>query len=188
MVLRDFCTEERIMRFAEEAGLEMVKDESSDEPMGVVRDVAWRVIPGLILQYVRDSRSGCSILSVGGRPPESAERIERSVEENFKPWGLSELVTEARSCQEKGDRMRAVLRAGVGAPAGFDRSFYEVIENAISDEDPEIRWAGLWATSYSRWGEFRELVKNVMENDPEEVLRSQAGVILQGIDGDREAG
>lgn len=67
----------------------------------------------------------------------------------------------------------------MGAPHSYDRRFFKVIRAAIRSRDAEVRSAGVWAASYSRWDKFRDLLEKTAEADPEPSIRRDARVILE---------
>ncbi|WP_369387698.1 hypothetical protein AB5J72_08835 [Streptomyces sp. CG1] len=179
MILKDWATEERVMQLAAGLDLEVVKDSSPDVELGIVRHVTWRVVEGLILEYAVDSRSRTSFLAVGGSPAEGVREIERSIEKNLEPWTLRELLSAVDRVSGAGDLTQALLRAGVGSPHDFDKRFFKRIKAAFGHPDPRVRYAGLWATAYSRWSEFRDLIAEMAESDDVDDLRRDARVILR---------
>ncbi|WP_406103390.1 hypothetical protein OG698_14290 [Streptomyces sp. NBC_01003] len=183
LVLRGWGSEEEVMRFADEGNFELLQDESSDMENGIVRDVIWRITPGILLQYAVDSRSKCSVFTLTGTPAEDVKGIAESIEKGVHPWTLEELlsgVDRSKGAQEIYD---AVLRAGIGAPHEFDKRFYKRIRKAVRNKDATIRSAGIWAASYSRWEEFRPDLEAAARNDPEPTLRRDAQVILDNYSG-----
>ncbi|MFC5802032.1 hypothetical protein [Streptomyces formicae] len=181
LILKDWGSEEEVMQFGAEGGWEVLVDEASDIRQGIVRNVIWRVAPGLVLQYAVDSRSHCSAFVLIGSPEDSVQRLQESIERNLQPWTLKELVAavdKAERAQGAEELYRAVLRAGIGAPRGFDKKFFTCIRRAILGNDPRLRSAGIWATAYSRWPEFLPLLTDVARQDPVDSLRRDAQIIL----------
>ncbi|MFF3455050.1 hypothetical protein ACFYXH_12080 [Streptomyces sp. NPDC002730] len=178
LILKDWGSEEEVMQFGAEGNWEVLEDDSFDIPEGIVRNVMWRVAPGIVLQYAVDSRSRCSVFVIIGSPEDSVQRLQESIERNLQPWTLKELNTAVDRAEGREDLYRAVLRAGVGAPREFDRKFFKRIKKSILDSDARIRSAGIWATAYSRWPEFVPLLTDVSQQDPVESLRRDARIIL----------
>jgi len=178
MVLKDAYTEEKVMCFAAELDLEALRDVAADPALGLTRHVIWRITPGIVLEYAADSRSRCSFLAVGGYPRDLVQEIEKSIEKNLKPWTLREVLSAVDRADGVEELAGAVLRAGVAAPQGFDKKMFKSIKRAILHIDHRIRYAGLWATAYSRWSEFRDLIAGVADGDELYTLRRDAQVIL----------
>jgi hypothetical protein len=178
LVLKEWGTEEEVMEFASKGNLELLRDETHDIPLGITRNAVWRVTPGVVLQYAVDSRSQCSVFALSGSPVDTVQRFQESIEKNLLPWTLKELITEVDKAKGSREISQAVLRAGMGAPREFDKKFFKRIKKALLSRDSEIRSAGMWATSYSRWDEFREMLSEISQQDPEASLRREAQIIL----------
>lgn len=166
------------MQFADEGGYELLRDESSTIENGIVRDMMWRLTPGIVLQYAVDSRSGCSIFAVAGSPAEDVEGIAESMERGLHPWSLKDLLTAVDRARTPQESYEAILRAGVGAPQQVDKRFLKRIRKALRSKDPTIRSAGVWATAYSRWPAFLPDLHTLAHDDPDAGLRRDATTIL----------
>ncbi|WP_330292152.1 hypothetical protein [Streptomyces sp. NBC_00576] len=183
LILQGWGSEEEVMQFAAEGNFELLQDESSDIENGIVRDVIWRITPGIVLQYAVDSRSKCSVFALTGTPAEDVKGIVESIEQGVHPWTLEELLSAVDRAKGTQETCEAVLRAGIGAPHQFDKRFYKRLRKAVRSKDGTIRSAGIWATSYSRWEEFRTDLQGAARNDPEPGLRRDAQVILDHYSG-----
>ncbi|WP_326670017.1 hypothetical protein [Streptomyces canus] len=183
LVLRGWGSEAEVMQFAAEGKFELLQDESSDIENGIVRDVIWRITPGIVLQYAMDSRSDCSVFALTGSPAEDVRRITQSIERGVHPWALDQLLTAVDRAKGAQQTREAVLRAGIGAPHEFDKRFHKRIRKALRSKDVTIRSAGIWATSYSRWQEFRSDLEATAHHDPEPELRRDAQIILDHYSG-----
>ncbi|MEI8407045.1 MULTISPECIES: hypothetical protein [unclassified Kribbella] len=182
LVLKDWGSEEEVFEFAAEGRFELIRDESEDIPLGIVRDVLWWITPTIALQYAVDTRSQCSVFALTGTPADDVKGIVESIEQGVHPWTLKELLAAVNDARGPAEVAAAVLRAGMGAPQSFDRKFYKVVRTAIRSHDAEVRSAGVWATSYSRWDKSRDLLETTAEADPEPSIRRDARVILEHYD------
>lgn len=178
MVLRGWGSADEVMAFAAEGGFELIKDEADDIVDGIVRDVIWQVTPGIVLQYAVDSRSGCSVFVLAGTPADDVQGIAESIEQGVHPWTLKELLSAVAKAKGTEETCTAVLRAGIGAPLEYDRRFYKRLRKAVRSDDAAVRRAGIWATSYSRWAQFRPDLEAAAAGDPDPELRKDARVIL----------
>ncbi|MFC8798471.1 hypothetical protein ACFT2C_12125 [Promicromonospora sp. NPDC057138] len=178
MVLRGWGSADEVMTFAAEGGFELIKDEADDAADGIVREVIWQVTAGIVLQYAVDGRAGCSVFVLAGAPADDVQGIAESIEQGLHPWTLKELLAAVDKAKGAEETCAAVLRAGIGAPFGFDRRFYKRLRKAVRSDDAAVRRAGVWATSYSRWAELRPDLEAVASADPDPELRRDAEVIL----------
>ncbi|MER5768759.1 hypothetical protein [Streptomyces sp. NPDC001985] len=184
LVLRDWGDDEAI-RLGESGGWRVLRNESSENPLGITRTITWSLAPGIALTYLADGRSGCSVLVVSGSQKEAVQRFQKSLEESLNPWTLGELTTTIDKAQTVPEIRAAILRAGIGSPQEYNRKFFKRINRAMSSDNPGIRFSGIWATAYSRWPEFREDLSNIAQKDPVESLRVDARIILDHYDDGR---
>jgi hypothetical protein len=182
LVLKDWGSEEEVFEFAAEGRFELIRDESEDIPLGIVRDITWWITPTIALQYAVDTRSQCSVFALTGTPADDVKGIVESIEQGVHPWTLKELLAAVNDARGSAEVAAAVLRAGMGAPQSFDRKFYKVIRTAIRSRDAEVRSAGVWAAAYSRWDKCRDLLEKTAEADPEPSIRRDARVIVERYD------
>lgn len=178
LVLKRWGSEEEVRKFAAEGDYELIRDESSDAQQGITRDVLWSLAPNIALQYAVDSRSGCSVFVIVGTPAEEVQAIAASIEQNLHPWTLKDLLAAVDVAKTPQQLREALLRAGIGAPHEFDKKFFKRIMKAMRSGDTTVRSAAVWATSYSRWEEFRGELEKVAEHDAEDSLRHEARIIL----------
>ncbi|MGW9134462.1 hypothetical protein [Streptomyces sp. NPDC055681] len=184
LILKEWGTEDEVLEFASQGNFELLRDETHEIALGITRNVVWRVAPGVVLQYAVDTRSHSSVFALSGTPAETVQRFQESIEDNLLPWTLKDLLTAVDRAKDPEEFIRAVLRAGMGAPREFDKKFSKRFKKAAQSRDPDVRSAGMWAISYSRWEEFRELLGEISRKDPEESLRREAQIILNHYDED----
>lgn len=178
MVLLEPREADSVERFAEEMGLNKIRDVSAHPRQGIVREITWEVDKDLRFHYGEDYRSACCFVVVDGRPKESYEEFVGIVEEVLDPWGLDELLNEVDTAIDATEMAQAIIRVGLGAPDQFDEGFYSHIAEAIRHESAWVRKAGIWATAYSHWPEFEPLLREVAENDSDMELRDEARMMV----------
>lgn len=180
MVLREHPAEQSVQKFAEQdLGLKRSVDASSDVSIGITRDIVWEIADDMVLQYNEDSLSETSIIALAGPIKKAVKDLGGLIERYFKPWSLEELVARVDETKNLPEHKRMLLQMGIGAPREHVSGIFRRIKDAMTSDDTEVRRAGVWAASYSRWPECRGLVEKVALHDQDEGLRRDAQIVLR---------
>lgn len=181
-VLRESSGEDDVQRFADTLGWPRLAEQEQDLANAVSREVAWGVGTEQSLHYVEDPVTGNNFVNAWGRDKATVDALARLAAENLDTWPIDELeqaVTAAENMQQKAE---AVLRAGLAAPNEFDERFFTLISSAITDPDPIAREAGIYATAFSSYPQYRPLLRRVAETDPVPSRRDDAQLALESFD------
>jgi hypothetical protein len=182
VVLRETSGEDDVRRFADTLGWPQLAAQEQDLANAVSREVAWGVGTEISLHYVEDPVTGNNYVNAWGHDKAAVDALVRIAAENLDSWSADELeqaVTTAENSQEKA---KAVLRAGLAAPNEFDERFFRLISSAITDPDPVAREAGIYATAFSSYPQYRPLLRRVAETDPVDSRRDDAQLALESFD------
>ncbi|MCA1708312.1 MAG: hypothetical protein LC808_35560 [Actinobacteria bacterium] len=55
-------------------------------------------------------------------------------------------------------------------------------KRALTDEDPDLRYATLVAIPYSGWPELKDSVRQLSRENPSDMVRSAADCLLEGYE------
>ena len=174
---RELMDVETLVREVEATPVEVDRDVSAGSPWAPVKERIWELVPGVWLQLLEDpySRSVATVV-FGSDEARTAQWIEM-LQEFLEPVQDEELLGAAGTTSIEEDRALAVLRAGFGSPHDFDERFFAVVRCALEDGSTLIRTAGIRATMYSFWPQYRELLHRLTMEDPDPDLRYEAGLI-----------
>jgi transglutaminase-like putative cysteine protease len=89
-------------------------------------------------------------------------------------YSIEEVVELFHNAQTSAERVRAVLYLGVSVTGEFKEELFAEFLRAFSDPEPNVRSAAIHACTYVGWREFRDVLGNLKENDPNETIRSEA--------------
>ncbi len=126
------------------------------------------------IHYVEDELVKFPYIVVKGKDVEEAVSEIRSQIEIYSPEELFKIFIAANSRSEK---MKAVAHLGVASPQEFDPKFFELLQAAFSDPDPEVRRTAVWCIGYASWREFKETLEHLANSDPDEAVREDAGYL-----------
>lgn len=145
-------------------------------------ELVWLTSDGVTtVHYVEDDLVKFPYLVVKGEG-ENLRQIVNTIHHKLEVYSreeISELVQQART---RGQKMEAIAFLGVSAPKVLDQDIFDGIIGAMSDKDPEVRRTAVWMTGYAAWPQYKEPLTKLMESDPEETVRADAGFVLAGFD------
>lgn len=176
-VVTDFVRE---VGATELGGMTKTPEESN---YGIVRELVWELATGLQLHYLEDYRSACCFMVITCTDDRRTEEICCLVSSYLGTWSDDDVIRAIEESASPADRAQAVIRAGVAAPEEFQPDLWHRIGQAMSDPDPLVRAAGVWATPYSFWPQFRPLLEKVAQDDPDPGLRADAFALALAIAG-----
>ncbi|WP_460063257.1 hypothetical protein [Streptomyces sp. YKOK-I1] len=165
-----------LTEFASRREFKLIRDATSDPRFGVTRELAWELAPGLDLYYVEETSLASCFLQVEGDDRRNVNEMADVLAELFRAPSPEQLLDDVDSAATAQQHASAILRLGLGAPAAFDEEIHRRIAAAIEADAEDIRRAGIWATAFSRWPEFGELLERVATTDEVPELRRAAAI------------
>jgi hypothetical protein len=179
-VLRPDVTADHVDEVAHSLDWPLVHQQDRDREAGVDGQLIWQG-PEVSLHYIVDATSGIGYVVLAGKDGTTVESVARQVVERLAPWTLEELTTAFDKADNPRDRAQFALRIGLAAPTDFDEGVLRRIGETFADQEPKVRYAGLWASTYTGYTEFVPVVEDIAVNDPEEYVRSRAASILEAF-------
>ena len=128
------------------------------------------------IHYIEDELVKFSYIVIKGKDVQKVASKLYSEREIYSSEELVKMFVDANSRNEK---MKAVAHLGVASPQEFDAKFFELLQAAFSDPDPEVRRTAVWCIGYSSWREFRPILEHLVASDPDESIREDAGYMLE---------
>jgi hypothetical protein len=131
------------------------------------------------IHYIEDELVKFSYIVIKGKDVEKVVSKIISQIDIYSPEELFKMLIDAKSRSEK---MKAVAHLGVASPQEFDPKFFELLQAAFSDSDPEVRRTAVWCIGYASWREFKETLEHLANSDPDEAVREDAGYLVGGYE------
>lgn len=178
LVLRHPSAEVDVTKFAEELNWPLLGEIPEDSAREISREVFWSADQDLVLHYVEDDVSRNNCVLVSGTVRSSVDHIVQRLVTHLDTWGLDELIESIDECSGLTELFDAVLRAALGSPVRYDEGFFLRIKEVILDPLPQLRKAGVMATSYSAWPEYLPLLEQVVRNETDAVVKRDAELML----------
>jgi hypothetical protein len=139
----------------------------------------WKTRDGeTVIQYMEDYYANIRYLAIVGR---DADEIAEKIRSTFDFYTLDELLQLAKQAREKGECIGVIIRLAAASPKLFEPEIFRVFERMFSHEDPEVREATAFATTYRAWLEFRKPLERLIENDPDQDMREYAQATLRSL-------
>ncbi|MFF1355521.1 HEAT repeat domain-containing protein [Streptomyces sp. NPDC058297] len=176
---------DEINELAQSYGWPVVYEADRDFDKGKGREVNWGVTEQVVLGYLESHISNdCCIVAVGNSL-ELPERVVRQMDDDLE--GEIESVADLlRAIQDEEDPRRlaqSLVRAGFGAPREFDQGFFDAFAKASREHDDyRVRDIAISSLVYMEWPEFKPLLEEIREHDPEDQVRARAAIVLRAYE------
>lgn len=167
--------DEAVEELASEQGWQRVEEVTEEG----VRQVLWAVAPGISLTYTEDPVSHNAFAVLASEDRGTFEQVLDLIQDELMPWSRRALLISIDDARDALARARAVIRAGMGAPEHFDEDFFNCIQEPFGSPEIWVREAAVRATAYSPWPQYRPLLENMAQSDPEEKLRNDVPAAAQ---------
>lgn len=191
-VLRPETTVEHVDEFAKGYQWPMVSVTERDRQAGAHGEVVWQadghalgkqVLKTGSLHYVEDAMFGIGYFFLTGRPKGVVESLATAAVQALKPWTVEELCHAFDQAADPRTRGQAALRLGLAAPVKLDQQVFNRIGAALADQDARVRYASVFAASYTRYEAFLPNLRAIADNDAEAFLRDRAAAMVRSMDG-----
>ena len=84
--------------------------------------------------------------------------------------------------EDREDKLLALYQLGAAAPQRDKPRVLAAFKLALTDEDPDLRYATLVAIPYSGWPELKDSVRQLSRENPSDMVRSAADCLLEGYE------
>lgn len=176
---------EEVNELAQSYGWPAVYEADRDMEKGRGVEVNWGVTRQVVLGYLESHISNdCCIVAVG-KDPELAERVIRQMDDDLagEIESVADLLTAIQDESDPRQLARSLVRAGFGAPREFDQSFFDAfVKAARNHAEYRVRDIAISSLVYMEWPEFRPVLEQIKERDPEEQVRARATIVLGAYD------
>ncbi|MFJ8531879.1 hypothetical protein [Streptomyces sp. NPDC093591] len=174
--------EEQVERAAESLGWPCRGEIPADPDQGVPYEVQWMAGPALILHFVVDDLSNCSVVRVSGDSPDFVESAAFLVKGSVDVYSFEELLDSVEAAEDTEKSAQALMQASVGAPPEFSERLFGSIRSFLASGNPELQEAAIWATSFTPFAQYRALLNEVLATQSDLRLRKTAMSVLEAYD------
>lgn len=188
-VLRPETTVEQVDEFAKSVQWPMAGVTERDREAGTDGEVVWeadghalgkQVVKAGSLHYVQDAMFGIGYVYLSGRPKGALETLATTVTQALRPWTVEELCQAFdQAAADPRARGQAALRLGLAAPGKPDQQIVHRIGAALADEDARVRYAAVFAASFTRYETFLPRLRTLAKEDAEQFVRDRAATTLK---------
>lgn len=175
-------SEYHVDELALEWGWALARRIERDRTDGIDGQLIWQGDSEASLHYIVDATAGIGYVVLVGPREEGLQSAVRQVVERLRPWTLADLFEHFDRASEVRDRCQHALRIGLAAPASFDEGVFRRIGETYTDSDSKVRYAGLWAATYTGYQQFLPLIGGIAMNDHEDWIRSRAESIVAAFE------
>ncbi|MCB5911741.1 HEAT repeat domain-containing protein [Streptomyces pinistramenti] len=168
--------------FADTLGWPLAHEITRNQTEGTDGQMIWQSPSGISLHYVVDATSGIGYVTLAGPDEESVAPFTAQAHKELTPWSLEELFQRFDGEVDPIERGRLTLRIGLAAPPELNHGCLTRILSSLAGDDPRIRLAGLWATTYTGYQEFVPTVRELAQGDPENWLRTRAESVVAAFE------
>jgi hypothetical protein len=181
-VLRVPNAANEVARYASAFRFPFEHEIAPDPAKDVARHLTWRITSQVLLHYSEDLETGLPYIYVTTSLVDLGLGYMRHAEQHLPVYSWDELVAGADGQWAPADRARALLRLALGAPREYDPALANRIFRAGRDADQGVRFAALYATSYTPDPKYRPFLRDLAANDPSPEIREDATYMLETFD------
>lgn len=182
LVLRDGFEPSDVRAVADESGWTFFGQLDSDPDNGVFYEVRWDTEGGGTVHYVVDEVTDAVYLIARHDDPSVAERRADHIVDRLPVWTLEELLHAFDVNVYPAGWEKALLRLGAGAPKEIDQDVVDRVMESIGHKEAKVRGAAVWATVYTEWPVFRDMLAGMAETDTDPDVAAQAAKAVREFD------
>jgi hypothetical protein len=151
-------------------------------------ETVWRVDDGTTFHCVEDVTSGevCGLFR--GPRLDDVNAGYRSVESKVDAWSSNDLVDQIYADLPVVERVGAIFRLGLGAPAGFTADFFDAFMTSLRDEEAMVRAATVRSAAYLEWPQLLPELRMVASGDTDPRVRGEANKVISVFEHVENAG
>ncbi len=181
LVLRPPAGELEVTEFTLENDWLRLQEGWVDPQMKLEYKITWACDPAVDFHYTEDALANCRYVQLsGGSERAFASQLE-AARNRLPCWTPGELLAAVDAAEEEQERGRALIRLGVGAPAGDD-AVLERISVGLRSSSRIVREFSIVAAFYSMYPSLRPLLRSIADSDPSVEVRNHAETFLGALD------
>lgn len=153
-----------------------IKDRTENAPyeLGYVKDRG-----KTSMQYTEDFFIEIAYISTEG---EKADLTIEEAKSSFDYYSWQEIINEYTISKDIERKIKLIYLAGVTAPYGeFDPEYKKFFDDCLKDKDHQIKKAVILAMGYMSWQEWKEVLNDLKQEDPDLEVRESAFLMLESF-------
>ena len=132
------------------------------------------------MQYTEDFFIETSYISTEG---EKADLTIEEAKSSFDYYSWQEIIDEYTTNKDIERKIKLIHLAGVTAPYGeLDLGYKKFFDDCLKDKNPQIRKAVILAMGYMSWQEWKEVLNNLQQKDPDLEVSESASLMLESFE------
>jgi hypothetical protein len=177
LILKDSMSESSMHALAKSNPWFLSEKVDRDPDNDIPFELIWETVDEQTsIHYIEDELVKFPYVVVKGK---DVDKVVSKIRSKLDIYSDEELVQMFESASQHNEKMKAVARLGVASPQQFDSRFFNLLQQAFSDPDPEVRRTAVWCIGYASWAEFREVLEQIVASDPDESVREDAAYMLE---------
>jgi hypothetical protein len=173
LLLRDEPDSTRVVSVISEVVGGDPEDMAEDPMADIALYATWDLDPVSLLYQHITRPDAMRVVAKG--PSDDVRRVTEALRSRLATVPTSEVVDEARSAGEPGRRADAIARLSLAVPPDPDQHILDLITEALSADDPDVRLAALRFVAASGWSEFDDMMlTRIADSDPDPAVRADA--------------
>ncbi|WBO67904.1 HEAT repeat domain-containing protein [Streptomyces camelliae] len=141
-------------------------------------ELVWAVDDETTFHCVEDVASGEFCCFFRGSRIDGVTDAFRRIDAEVDAWSSAELIDQVYAEAPPMERVGALFRLGLGAPAAFDDEFFDAFMVALRDEHPMIRAAAARTAAYMEWPQLLPELRIIASGDTDARVRGEAEQVV----------
>ncbi|GAA0940696.1 MULTISPECIES: HEAT repeat domain-containing protein [Streptomyces violaceusniger group] len=187
-VLRPGVGKFAVREFAQLLRWPMVEDIPRNEDEGVDGLTEWELPGETSFFCCEDADFGIPYFAFTGLHRHAVAPFVAQVDAALNPWKLEELFKKYDKTQDGQEIAEATLLIGIAAPNDFHDGVFARISASLESDNENVRWIGVWSTTYAGYEEFLPGIRRMCASDPVDWVRKRAETVLAAfaeVDGEQ---
>jgi HEAT repeat protein len=152
--------------------------EVGDRAADVVVDV-WASMDGKTeIRFIDDRPIALRYFTVQG---DNRDLVVREIEDACQVWHFGDAVAAIGQASSRDAKLIAIYAAALSATSDDRPAEVSLLQSLARDDDPALRQSVLLAAGYLGWPELIPLVEEIGQSDPEEFIRHNSAILLEGF-------
>jgi hypothetical protein len=131
-----------------------------------------------LIYFIHDAQLDALYVAIAGPEQASLEARARAALPAYSPEEIAKMACSL----EENAFMRGLGYAALIAPPGGGEALVGVLRNGLSHKKANVRSASLVAAAYAAWPDVKALVRGVLKNERDDVVRAQATKLIASWD------